>query len=516
MHLDPKNNTTMQSKTDYLFVNCDGPQTKALGQGRKEVNRHVQYNCRRLDPRRWMSATPLPRQIKFRSISQKGNSSCRSKQSLKATIVTKTSPLDLALPLYHWQSSTECNLYDYYAKVVALNVFCDKSSYFWQNYVLQSYHQSPLVKQSLIALSSAFRERVIASERPHYAELQIYDNPAVAFSRAISMLRAYIACDGSPSHTIVVTCAIVLYAYAKVVGDQQAASTHLERAISIFDGWAIQFIGHERPAEFNTIQSVLLLLDLSASIEDKARVPAMTQPGPQLTRFHTLEEIIHSYSVVCQSMMVFTICNYKHILAGPTSCPKEISEERDTIVNNLAQWRAAVDDFLEHRLMTNQPLSLQEQECLSSAMLHWLAGKCQLDEVLPSSPLLVSSWDVHADEWLEHGNRILQIRRQAAMSGSPTATRRSLIISYAQSMLIFAGATSLDEARSSAVAVATEAAVYDQLIRPVDLSHITEGRGHSDALYAMEQQQMSWAPDCTSRSDDEWLHLATRGCFVDS
>ncbi|KAF2173448.1 hypothetical protein M409DRAFT_15730 [Zasmidium cellare ATCC 36951] len=128
-------------------------------------------------------------------------------------------------------------------------------------------------------------------------------------------------------------------------------------------------------------------------------------------------------------------------------------------------------------------------------MLQWIAGKCQLDEVLPSSTPPVSSWDLCADQWLFYGNHILDLRRNATKRESPTGRRRSLILSYAQCMLIFAGATSLQEAKSMALAMAAEAATYDQLILPVDLSHIANGRGHSDALLAMEQKQVFWTPD---------------------
>lgn len=309
------------------------------------------------------------------------------------------------------------------------------------------------------------------------------------------MLRAYISMDKSPSHAVVLTCAIILYAYAKVLGDQQAASTHLERAINIFDTWAMSFAGRNQPDDFRTIRTVLLLLDLSATIENKARVPTMTQPGPQLSRFDSLEDVVHGYSVVCQAMMIFTICNYKHILAGYAACPIEILQEKEAITASLALWKSAVDDFVEQRSLTDRPLSAKEEECLSAVMLQWIAGKCQLDEVLPSSTPSVSNWDLCSDQWLSYGNRILDLRRNATKRESSIGRRRSLILSYAQCMLIFAGATNLEEAKSIALAMAAEAATYDQLILPVDLSHIANGRGHSDALLAMEQKQVFWTPD---------------------
>ncbi|KAK4497794.1 hypothetical protein PRZ48_010448 [Zasmidium cellare] len=442
--------------------------------------------------------------MKFRTATRRGNRSHRHKQELEASAATAPNPLNLILPLCTWQSATECMQYDYYAKVVAHNIFCDKSSQFWQSYVLQCCHQLPVVKQSLLALSAAFRATDEAPTKPHYATSQQYESPAATFSKAIAMLRQYMSSDGSPSHAVVLTCAIILYAYAKVLGDQEAASTHLERAINIFDTWAISSSGHERPDDFRTIRTVLLLLDLSATIEDKARVPAMTQPGRQPTQFRSLEDVVHGYSVVCQTMMIFTIRNYKHILAGHAYCPIEILQEKDDIADSLAQWKEAVDGFVEERSSTGDRLSAKEEECLLAVMLQWIAGKCQLDEVLPSSTPLISTWDLCADQWLEYGNRILQLRRNVAKSESPTGKRRSLILSYAQCMLIFAGGTSLDHARSTALAMAAEAAMYDQLILPVDLSHIGNGRGHSDALHDMEQKQVFWTADYIAHNS---------GCF---
>lgn len=57
-------------------------------------------------------------------------------------------------------------------------------------------------------------------------------------------------------------------------------------------------------------------------------------------------------------------------------------------------------------------------------------------------------------------------------------------------MLIFAGATTLHQARATAIAMAVEV----ELLPPIDLSHVYGGHGHSDAFYAMEQQeQVFWA-----------------------
>ncbi|KAF2173447.1 hypothetical protein M409DRAFT_48425 [Zasmidium cellare ATCC 36951] len=246
----------MQRGSDFLFVNCDGHQARIHQGERKDLNRHVQYTCRRHDPRRWTTATPLPRQIKFSSLSRRSNSPRKRKRVPEASTVvehTGPGPLDLALPLYQWESPTECRFYDYYTKVVAHNIFCDKSSQFWQTYILQSCHQLPVVMQSLIALSAAFRETDDAYARPSHVPSKLSESPSAALSKAISMLRAYISLDGSPSHAVVLTCAIILYAYAKVLGDQQAASTHLERAIHIFDTWAMSFAGREKPDDFRTI-----------------------------------------------------------------------------------------------------------------------------------------------------------------------------------------------------------------------------------------------------------------------
>lgn len=68
----------------------------------------------------------------------------------------------------------------------------------------------------------------------------------------------------------------MLYAHSKILGDGEAASANLEKAINIFDTWATSLTGHVKPAGFKDIRKVLSLLDLSAIVEDKARVPTMT------------------------------------------------------------------------------------------------------------------------------------------------------------------------------------------------------------------------------------------------
>ena len=350
---------------------------------------------------------------------------------------------------------------------------------------MQACQQLAVVREALLALSGAFSDTQATLHQVHLP-WRATANTETASLKAVGMLQAYMQYETSPNPAVVLTCAIILYAHAKVLGDHEALATHLNQAIAIFDNWTLTTSETVMSAEFRTIRTTLLLLDLNASLEDITRSPKMQRIGAQCRRFESLEDMLHGYSVVGRNMMAFTINNYKDVVKGRDQYPPDVVATRDAVARDLDEWQLSVNDYMAGRHAKGLTFTPREQECFSSIMLQYLAGKCQITHALSAGEQQTSAWDDLSHEVLSHGFAILQQRRSAGLNGSDIGKRRSLIMTYAQSLGIFAGAMT-GKAQMEAIAMVEQAQQYEHLIRSIDMSHVSSGRGLEHALYALEQ-----------------------------
>lgn len=367
-----------------LFVPCDGSAVVLPGTRRELNNQHVQYS-RHVDTQaKRHDAAALPRQIRYRAFTEARHTlprTARKQRKAKGEAISRClDPWALNLPLYRWTTRAEGDLYNYYATVVAAQLFSDKRGRFWEIHVLQACHELAVVRDSLLSLSAAFPHIHHASHQEQNSTYVPYTTGAHAScAKAVSMLRAYMQHEPNPSHGIVLTCAIILHAQAKLVRNAEAAMSHLETAITISNDWAASRDQSTFSHEFTILRTTLSLLDLEATLEIKTRPPRMTRVGPFSTRFESVEDMMYEQSMVCREMMTFAMTNYAQIVAGPEHCPQNILDDKFLLDRKSQDCKVAVDDFLLRKFRTHDPnessfFSPRDEEAYASTMLQYFTS----------------------------------------------------------------------------------------------------------------------------------------------
>lgn len=332
----------------------------------------------------------------------------------------------------------------FYAQEVAIDLAGEVESAFWQVYVLQRHHQEPVIRQAIIALASTYWEERQAS-RTAVAPLPI--TSAQQMNKAVIKLRKYIRDAASPSYSVVLSCALLLFALDRLRGDDQAALCHLDNSILIFDAWRSQLAG-QITAEFGLLHATLARLDGNATIQDMMRVPKLGHLSTDLQqplRFDTTEQMQDWLTVHgCQPLLRIGSQTINGIITENAA-----AEKLQYVEKALCQWRGAADCFSKSRSHT-----LREELAILACESHYLTCKATLDDALGHT----SSWDESLDDVWKVAQRAVEI--QQTLRGSGEEKRWSLNVGVTQPFLRFVKNATIEPMRSNVLEKITAYEAY--------------------------------------------------------
>lgn len=473
-----------QAQRQFMFVSYNEHRGQRNGRSRA-LNRHVQRNSRQATVSH--RDIPLRYQLRFRAsdwdmpyvpsasaeVQRNPAPSSESESSNEGTIGSPPSR-----SLSRWNDPREAGHVQFYHDVVSGQLGGAVTSAFWEQHVLQRLQQAPVIKQALVALSLAYREICVAGQLHPPCSALTPTRASQATGNAISGLRSYLQIEQQPPLDVVLTCAVLLFALEKTRGDRETSLFHLDNAIAVFKSWTERLKRKTPPPQYKMLRSVILLLDGNACIEDEARAPLVEVEfsGPFIDahelRFNNIQDMRDDFKIrVCHPLTRLLVRCHDGAVTALQDCPHDVLQEKVRLQNELVRWRAAVDYFVWDRSSIRQPRcepiwSKSEEISILTVEMHYLVVKCSLSDVVVAYPDHANAWNQHSCEILAKGERVLELlqRRHGPFQLQPDGRQRAMIITYAQSLPLFAQRTTLLDARSRAMRLYADLEPYTRVV----------------------------------------------------
>lgn len=343
---------------------------------------------------------------------------------------------------------------------------------FWDQLVLQVSYSEPVVQQSLIAVGNA-----------HYdlcADRAASPSALSSHQRALHKLRQYIDRVRQPSHEVVIICCILLFAFARMAGDREAASVHLRSAMSILRN-ARRSVGHGAAGRFSpghdslhTISVMLIQLDIEAIMQDLDQGPLLDLDhdivGGTLTadkwalaeKYASPHEAMEPWMAVAHDLWRFITehAQYRHV--SIEDVPAHVVATRCSIQHRIRDWRWATRDYircsplifdLEHGNLSRANYTTREVVDAINALIieaHHFSSKRFIAESL-RDPQDYKPFDRKPEKLLRTAQRVVALRKiyHTWTDLQPSATF-STHVGLVEALLLLIHRTSFPDIRSQA------------------------------------------------------------------
>ena len=301
----------------------------------------------------------------------------------------------------------------YFINVVALDLSRYLPGRFWDELVPRQCHADPMIRDAVLALSSAH----MSKRATPATSLQATG----AYQRAITRLRAYINTNIEPSRSVVVLCCIVFYTFCHMIEDAIAALTHLQGGLSILG----------RQCAMNTTERDLSGMLVQLDMETMLKQPDLTDPL-QLgcwkqevswnVRFHSPHEAMATSTRILHSVWRFITTNSCYRCCPIDAVPEGVLYERAQLRQWMEWWRYATKGYLqtlpalaldsETAFSKGQLSSRQLVDGISALVLELqhIAAKRMLSDCI-FEPWDNDHWEKNPAKMLWYGEKIVVLKR---------------------------------------------------------------------------------------------------------
>lgn len=295
--------------------------------------------------------------------------------------------------------------------------------------LMRTSHDEPAVRNALVAFSSA----KLSYETLSDGEMAIQTSPEsqMHYEKALRQVRRYISTNPSPSAVVLLQCCILLHQFDSMRGDHHAALVHLENAFAILHSSTSQRsissmngAGSVLSDDMDEIQSVLVRMDLQASLFDDARVPTYQSSSLadclNIPRFMTIRSAQKSLHYLLSSLWTFLTTNLSCKSVPLDMIPPAVTKEKQLLNLRFQAWEAACGQLAA----SLEPKHVQARKDRSSkagldllSLLH-KANRLLLDSNFPHDPSVFSkSPNPPVEEVLDLSEKLLSESEQNVSHG---------------------------------------------------------------------------------------------------
>ncbi|KAK4503256.1 hypothetical protein PRZ48_006684 [Zasmidium cellare] len=489
----------------FLFLECEGSSGHSGRSSKQLKNRHAQLanqskGSKGVNQAGPLSA-PLPIQIKFRASEQVNEpetyfgrcARCRKRRKCEdgsarlmaqeTTALNDSGNRSLSAWAYQTPSPVPCVSYDiscgmqdgpaerkamhYFVNFASLDLSGYLPGRFWDGFVLQGSQSEPMVRQAVLAVSSAHLD--------HCHEGAMSATTLASYQTSVNKLRVYMSRTPHPSPELVLICCILLFTFDRLRGDHAAAAVHLQSAMAILSNAATKRRASQGRAteihqdRINDLTNILLQMDIEDTMPALDRgplldigidAPTFFAQDPPPMKFFTPHDFMNSWMRICHAVWAFIGKNasYRHAEQIPTS----VWNQRSNLQRWVKAWRVAHKEYMHFvgtpnvaELPTTPPAPALDRYIIDSinALIiesHYFVIKSVLAESLPD-PSSLRPWDVIAEKMLQCGEKALALRQAYRnMHSLPTRKTFSTHVGIAESLLCLSHRTTSPDVRSRA------------------------------------------------------------------
>ncbi len=180
-------------------------------------------------------------------------------------------------------SQADRQLLHYYCCQAAWNLSSYADPTLWTELILQRSQDQPVIRSSLVAVSSLHRDFVSGSFSANAKDQPSLNVETITMvGKCYGQLKNYLArSDASPDVALI--CSVIFYSLESLLGDTRQAISHLDSGLRLLKRTQSEGNGAADPLLVH-LTSLFERLDIQASSYDDCRLPALVLVSPQETR----------------------------------------------------------------------------------------------------------------------------------------------------------------------------------------------------------------------------------------
>ncbi|KAI9739964.1 MAG: hypothetical protein M1818_005020 [Claussenomyces sp. TS43310] len=271
-----------------------------------------------------------------------------------------------AIPFRIPGSQRERQMLHYFCVEAAADLTGFSYSDFWERTVLQSSYDEPVVRQALIALSSAHLEygRKAQNIGEGTDDLDVDPEPLIQYNKAIRKLRRYMTSKDQPSIHVTFTCCALFFCFENTRGHYDNALQHLRNGVMILrearaTPTASTSAYGSSLGDIDELAHVLARMDLQATLFDDSRTPLLdlttpeeragTTPCIPRNIFFNLGEAQKTLDKLQNQLLRFLTLNNDFKFTQQDQLPAFIVQEKMELEEQYYRWSIAMEGFMRQK-----------------------------------------------------------------------------------------------------------------------------------------------------------------------
>lgn len=294
---------------------------------------------------------------------------------------------------------------------------------FWTRTVFQQSHRDPVVRHALISLGMLHLNYTTT----HVSEPNTAGSDTLRqYGKALRTLRRRLGKVDSEAKRTALTCCILFYCVEAALGNEIAATSHLENGLSLL----ASIDPGERTEEFSALERVLEGLDLQATLFDDERKPRLDLM-PDINRgncstdatsagaFCNLDEAHRALVILQNQLFHFLTENTPYKSHTIDSLPANLLLQKRDLLERFTSWSNQFD----HLKNTNS----QDEGTVCGiqiSLIHWQTSVMLLEADYPANDSVFNATsDPRTEEVLNLADNLLE---HTGRNGKPASTRSNV------------------------------------------------------------------------------------------
>jgi hypothetical protein len=446
----------------FVFLECDGPTGRTTNHLKRLKNRHAQLSNRDARPSQLKKPHrfAVPVQIRFSADPDKGRGrgekssnaksgsvgsvpgdlgldpsaeGTQSQADLEYIFRRRDTSIILHLP-FHFSGRRlqpiESRAMSYFHTYAAIDLSGYLPGHFWDHLVLQISHTEPLLREAIVAVAAAHLDFCTTGTASAAAW--------TANSRILYSLRQYMSKDDCLSHEVVLCCSVLLFAVSSMLGDVEAAITHLRNGMTILCHARRLQMRHCRaigPSDpLRRLTAMFIQLDIEGTMQNLSRGALLDLSSGVLKAPYDLEqwglsarqisphEAMEAWMYIAHDLWTFIsrTSHYRQLIFADV--PEHVRNERAIHRARIKAWRRATKGYIKthpaiaaitlHGAGQSRPAPADITDAISALIIqaHYFVCKCVLAESL-QDPEDQKPFDRNPQMLLRTAEMVLALRR---------------------------------------------------------------------------------------------------------
>lgn len=306
---------------------------------------------------------------------------------------------------------------------------------FWSHFTLQVSHTEPLVRQAVVAISSAHLK--------HCAYDQCFSattptESISAYTSAIQSVRKYMNSHPSPSYELILLCCVLFFVISRISGDYQAAETHLRNGVAILSNIRRAKMfgagGTHDQEMLDRLTTMFVEIDAERLMQNLEVSPCMDlsvdhmKPPPEIERWDLYPQPVSPHDTakawmyISHEMWCFVSANARYRHRPLNEVPENIVIEWLSLKARIKAWRRAIETYVTtHPVIVSATSPVKYRRrfgvshvtdaiCALVSHSHGIVCKRFLAEALRDESNL-RPWDRNPEQLLRNQETIITLRR---------------------------------------------------------------------------------------------------------